>query len=359
MQYPSIFFKQLLVNFLSFLDENFEICFGNSPQPSCHNRQPKHTVYQQGYFCSAGTVLNTRTRKCVQPNKCPKCFGSVSGDPHYLTYDGLRYDLFDECSHILTKDCIGNTFTVYSITSDKCSKGGVPTCLDQAVIEVPHLQTTITLFSSPLKYDREGGINAAERLCIYQNSDRIVVDIVEFGVTVVFAPYAIQVHTPSSYSGKLCGLLGDCNDNSSDDFKLKNGTVTTDLLVLEREYRAPNIDFDCSYTHTSIEPPVCDTEERARGEEFCSYLTSTTGSYSSCHGVIHPDRSFENCVTDYCYRDDEIVAVCSVIRDYAHECRANGIKVGSLPPECSKYLLFTINFHNNNEYTCVSKCNRI
>ena len=229
---------------------------------------------------------------------------------------------------------------MYSVTSDKCSKGGVPTCLDQAVTEVPHLQTTIILSSSPLKYERKGGINSAEGLRIFQNSDRIVVEIVQLGVILVFAPYAIQVHTPSSYSGKLCGLLGDCNDNSSDDFKLKNGSVTTDLLVLEREYRASNNYISCSYTHTSIEPPVCDSEERARGEEFCSYLISTTGSYSSCHDVISPDQSFENCVTDYCYRDDEIVAVCSVIRDYAHECRTNGIEVGSLPPECSKYSFY-------------------
>ena len=225
---------------------------------------------------------------------------------------------------------------MYSVTSDECSKGGVPTCLDQAVIEVPALQTTIILSSSPLKYERKRGIKSAEGLRIYKYSDRIVVEIVDIDVTLVFAPYAIQVHTPSNYSGKLCGLLGDCNDNSSDDFKLKNGSITTDLLVFEREYRASNYYISCRYTHTSIEPPVCDSEERVRGVKFCSYLTSTTGSYSSCHDVISPNQSFENCVTDYCYRDDEIVAVCSVIRDYAHECRANGIKVGFLPLECSK-----------------------
>ena len=230
------------------------------------------------------------------------------------------------------------------------------------MIEVPHLQTTIKLYSNPLRYYRLRQINSVDRLRIYDNSDRIVVDIVEYGVTVVFAPYAIQIHIPSSYSGKLCGLLGDCNDNSGDDFKLKNGSVTTDLLVLEREYRADNNHYSCSYTNTGIEPPVCDSEERARGEEFCSYLTSTTGSYSSCHDVISPDQSFQNCVTDYCYRGNEIVAVCSVIQDYAHECKANGIEVGSLPPKCSKYSCIydkKLNCLNIYEYTCASKCSRI
>ena len=126
---------------LYFIDcpTNHVVRFGTNPQPSCRDRNPSNTVSQRGCFCTEGMILNERTGRCVQPQDCPGCSGTASGDPHYLTYDGRRYDLFDECAHIFTKDCKNETFTVYSVTSDTCSGGREPTCIDEAVVVVPHL----------------------------------------------------------------------------------------------------------------------------------------------------------------------------------------------------------------------------
>ena len=306
----------------------------NSPLPSCRNRNPAHPVMELGCVCPIGKIINERTGRCIHPEDCPRCVCSASGDPHYLTYDGHRYDLFDKCSHIFTKDCAENTFTVFSITSNRCSGGRVPTCIDQAVVEIPSLTVTVNLFTNPSSYTINGIFPNPSKLNIVFNHDKIVLEIVDLGVRVTLGTYYLTVGVPSSYSGKLCGLAGDCNSISSDDFKFKNGTVTTDVWALEKEYRAPHIKSDCSYPQSRIEPPLCDSEEQARGREFCSYLTSTSGSYSLCHDVISPNPSFDNCVTDYCFRDDEWSTVCRVIQDYAHECRLNGITVGPPPSEC-------------------------
>ena len=159
----------------------------------------------------------------------------------------------------------------------------------------------------------------------------------ELDVIINFGTYYLRVSTPLNYSGKICGLLGDCNGNSNDDFKYKNGTVISDPLTLGIEYRSPTSGLECNYTRPVNKSLECDDEERVRGESFCSYLTDVVGSYNNCHVVISPLPSFNNCVTEYCRRDDNLKGVCGVIQDYAYQCRASGFSVGLPPPECSEH----------------------
>ena len=315
------------------------IRFGLHPQPSCRNPEPQNQTRIHGCFCPEGSVLNDRTGRCVEKSSCPACSGSASGDPHYITYDGYRYDLFDHCSHVFTKDCDNNTFAVYSIASDRCSGGRAPTCIDSAVIEVPAHGVWIYLEPSQYTYTGVGGLEDVNIEVI--SGGLTTVRLIDYDVVVTYGRYFLSVRAPLSYRGKLCGLLGDCDGDITNDFKLQNGTVV-DLIAFEMEYRAPGITNICSF-----EPPmpaVCDNDTLSEAQTFCNSLLDPTGSYANCSAVISPMDSYDGCVLDYCFvnEDKTLSTVCRVIQDYADECRFHGIEVGTLPMDCREFYVLLI-----------------
>ena len=308
------------------------------PRSTCRDPDPINQTLVRGCFCPKGKVPNDRTGHCVDTQSCPACSGSASGDPHYITYDGYRYDLFDHCTHVFSKDCTNNTFAVYSITSDACSGGRAPTCIDQAVVEVPAHGVWIYLDYLEYTFTGVGGLEHVNIEVIVGR--QITVRLIDYDVVITFSRYFLSVRAPLSYRGKLCGLLGDCDGDMSNDFKLQNGSVS-DLMTFEDEYRAPHVNSSCSF-QAPVPVTPCDPTTLSEAQTFCNSLIDSTGSYSNCHNVIGPGNSYDSCVLDYCFvnADDSLTTVCRVIQDYADECRAHGIPVGLLPVVCRELLTF-------------------
>ena len=256
------------------------------------------------------------------------------GDPHYRSYDGQSFDLFDHCSHVFTKDCVNGTFTVISITSDRCSGGRSPTCIEEAVVHVPELNTTVILTGRPLQYSFVGEVPSASKLSVVANN-HITVSIFKLGVVVNFGLYYLSVNVPDSYYGKMCGLAGTYDGNRSNDYRLLNGTVVNE----------PNHDFELAWrvdlpNHGCVHmlpqpPPPCQGAALQEAEAFCNVLQLPTGPFSACHGIISPEIPFKECVLDHCACDGDVCA-CSVVLNYAERCRAQGIGVGPIPNACSK-----------------------
>ena len=288
-----------------------------------------------GCFCPVGYLVNDLTGKCIEATSCPACTGLASGDPHYLTYDGLYYDLFDHCSHLFTGDCVNNTFAVYSITSDRCSGGRAPTCIDRAVVDVPVLGLTIHLFiegSSPV-YDFEGVPSLPSNISILQTRDRVLVHFLDYDVYVWFGWYYLNVQVPVRFGDRLCGLLGNCNGDSSDDWMLRDGSIAGSVNDLDREYRYYAYEHLCRAGF--MDPMTADPELNEEAEDFCGEVTKLDGTYAACHNFIDPDPVFDNCIIDYTYLDSELLnGPCRTILDYGDSCRQSGVEIGLAPEMC-------------------------
>jgi hypothetical protein len=310
---------------------------GFSPELSCRNPDPPPGAQMvQGCFCPRGFLVNDLTGRCIRPSDCPLCVGQASGDPHYITYDGRYYDLFDHCSHVFSADCRGNTFGVYSITSNACTMGRIPTCIDRAVVEVPPLSVTIHLFfrgSSPT-YTFEGVSTLPSSISVIHSGNRILVHIGDYDVYVWYGRYFLKVQTPVSYRGRLCGLLGNCNGGQDDDWILRNGTVVTNVVDLERGYRHEAYASLCDSGFINpADDPMCPVTQAAR--DFCAPLLLTSGPYAACHDLVDPQQAYENCLLDHCFVNGSLLdGPCRVILDYADGCRQRGLTIPIIHAAC-------------------------
>ena len=314
--------------------------FGSWPQPTCRYRDPEVNPLTRGCFCPKDKVLNERTGVCIYPSQCSPCLGSAYGDPHYLSHDGLYFDLFDHCSHLFSGDCVDGTFAVYSFTSDKCSGGRAPTCVDKAVVDIPALNLRVILNLS--SYEMRAINDSLERnvtgVKIANTGSQLILKITMYNVLVTFGRWYLNVAAPLAYSGKLCGLVGNGNGNITDDWMTRDGMLLPGVLELERTYRADlGGDLSCNHTEPRISTGCPDWRMRVAAEEFCSFLTDPTGPCAPCHPYLSPNATYDSCVHDYCYSDpDNYEIVCQSIRSYADDCRANSIQVTGVPEECGE-----------------------
>ena len=298
------------------------------PAPACDNR---NSVGDQTAdfrcFCDSGFLVKGDT--CVIPYDCGGVTGQAVGDPHYRTYDGLFYDLFDHCSHILTKDCADETFTVISVTSNKCSGGRAPTCVEKAIVQVPELNSEVVLTGQPLQYNITGDPPPTELSVVFSNL--ITVTIFKLGVVVNFGQYYLTVTIPGNYFGKMCGLLGNYDGNTMNEYELPNGTVVNGPTPdFEKAYRFDYANENCDHLDPQPIQP-CQGSARDQAEAFCAPLHEAT--FTSCHTSISPDQAFKDCVLDHCVCGSGICG-CAVILNYAERCQAADITVGPIPNAC-------------------------
>lgn len=59
----------------------------------------------------------------------------ATGDPHYTTFDGKRYDFMGKCEYVLAKDCVNNTFEV--IQDNEACGSGQPSCTKSLTVIFP------------------------------------------------------------------------------------------------------------------------------------------------------------------------------------------------------------------------------
>ena len=279
------------------------------------------------------------TTKCTCQNGEWACFRtecfngaicSVSGDPHYTTFDGSRHHFQGICKYELVKDCIKNRFTITTVNTP-C--GGTAACVTEATVVVHNLFLSIVLkrasgggqvFVNGIRYykTKNGLVLSLGEVKIIHSSNSIIVSLTTTGVVVTWKGTSyISVKVSEDLKHHLCGLCGTYNDDPTDDFQTPDGAVVRFTNQFGFSWLIDNTVQNC----TSPPSNLCLATIQRQGAARCSVLRGVY--FSACHSAVDPAPYIDDCIFDYCrfssnWRERYY---CYSLENYAKQCVEKGI----------------------------------
>ncbi|XP_071325188.1 IgGFc-binding protein [Trachinotus anak] len=271
--------------------------------------------------------------KGCHPEGQGKCV--ASGDPHYISFDGRRFDFQGTCVYVLAKVCNDDNgrLTPFTVTQGNEKYGNGKVAVTKSVtVEVYgfviYIQQRMPwkvivddeLLNLPLSLDNG-------RLRVTQEGHNIIVRT-DFGLTVLYdTVYYVEVIVPSTYQGKMCGLCGNYNKKGGDDFILPGGKQTNNVDDFGKAWVVDLPGYVCGGCGGHC--PVCEQAKAALygRPESCGIISAPNGPFKACHSKIDPAAYVSHCVFDVCAVDGKKDTLCNSVQAYALACQSAGVQI--------------------------------
>ncbi|KAL7826708.1 hypothetical protein AOLI_G00319170, partial [Acnodon oligacanthus] len=159
------------------------------------------------------------------------------------------------------------------------------------------------------------------RVSIYSSGQNTFITT-DFGLSVSYdGSWVVHITVPANYSGATCGLCGNFNGQSGDDFRKRSGALASSAFEFGADWKVEN-DTLCS-DGCGDSCPSCQNPVEARTQ--CQILRDSQGPLSFCHATVNPQAYFDDCVFDLCisgYRHD---VLCHSIQTYVSACQSANV----------------------------------
>ncbi|XP_069484436.1 von Willebrand factor [Ambystoma mexicanum] len=276
------------------------------PKPICHNNLPAIKVEET----------------CGCRWTCP-CMCMGSSTRHIETFDGLDFKLIGNCSYVLFQDPEHSMEAV--LHSGPCTSAPKQNCMKS--MEVKYKEESVQL-TDEMKIEVNKGAEFSQlteshlEFTIFgAMMHEIRIPDLDFALT--FTPsnnkFTLKIN-PKFFVPKAYGLCGVCDQVSSNDFMLKDGSITKESSTFIQEW-----------TKVDSAGQKCKTGP----EEGCTAPISTSCKillspiFEKCHKIIPPSTYFALCEETSCHGQD----VCEIVAAYSYLCRINGACVDWRTPE--------------------------
>ncbi|XP_018526611.1 zonadhesin, like isoform X3 [Lates calcarifer] len=256
---------------------------------------------------------------------------TVSGDPHYTTFDKRTHHYMGACSYTLTKPCnVSSDLPYFTVDTQNEHRGS-----NKKVSYVRAVVINVNGVTVILGKGRTVQVNGTvvvppvtsiSGVKIYLSGKFVVLET-SFGLRVRFdGNHHADVTVPNSYNDVLCGLCGNFNGNPKDDNLKPDNTPAANTNELGDSWQIPDPRPDCTNGGGQED---CDkkVEEEAKKPTSCGMITDPNGIFKPCHAVVPPEPYFGNCVYDMCATGGQTVALCQAIESYADMCAAAGVPI--------------------------------
>ncbi|KAF7248534.1 Otogelin-like protein, partial [Varanus komodoensis] len=247
------------------------------------------------------------------------------GQHHFETFDGIYYYFPGNCSYIFVKDCseLEPQYTVWINNSRQCA-GSVYSCLRSISLFFSN-QEEIHILGHEV---RKGRIRLAlpqtiGNIFIERLADYILVKTT-FGFSLAWdGNSGIYIKLTEEHKGKTCGLCGNYNNDTSDDFLIQNKDYTEDIAKFANSWslQTPE-DATCVATASDFPSPCnVDTESYENIYSKCQILLEFP--FLSCHQSVDPYPYISSCMNDLCREDDD-ETYCRAVTEYSRSCSHAG-----------------------------------
>ncbi|XP_069040704.1 IgGFc-binding protein-like [Lepisosteus oculatus] len=289
--------------------------------------------------CSAASCGPQETCKVLAGVQAchPRGYAScaVSGNSHYLTFDGVRYDFQGACGYTLAQvsgsAAAGLARFSVQLQKERAGAGGlaVPRSVAVSVYEV-----SVALEKSLPWQIRVNGVRinlpfslAGGKLRVSQVGKGIVLQA-DFGLTVTYdLQQTVSVTVPSTYSGQLVGACGNYNGRVDDEFALPSGAPAGSASEFGVAWRLEGDQELCGdgCLAGGCPKPGDKDKEALKKPDKCGLISSPQGPLAACHSVLPPAGFVENCVSDSFAAEGKMEAVCLGIQAYVTACQEAGV----------------------------------
>ncbi|XP_014817737.1 PREDICTED: otogelin [Calidris pugnax] len=383
---------------------HFQQCVISCPEPltynecinccpvSCHQQSQcidSKLPCIDGCYCPDGLIYENEL--CVKPMDCPcdyhgsffemgsvvyedcnncTCIGgkwictnltcpaecSVSGDIHFMTFDGRKYTFQATCQYILAKSRTSGMFTV-SLQNAPCGQNQDGSCIQSITVilkQDPKRRVTLTHSGDVLVYDQyKINLPYADELFEIRKLSSVFLQVkTHIGLQLLYDREGLRLYlqVDERWKDDTAGLCGTFNGNTEDDFLSPVGVTESTPELFGNTWKTSSA---CVLVHDSSQMDPCDIHLQAASyaTEACSVLTKEL--FAPCYPYLSPVPYFEQCRRDTCKCGQ--TCFCSALAHYAHHCRRFGVIIdfrGGVP-DCA------LSCEDTKEYsTCVSTCGR-
>ncbi|XP_042323917.1 LOW QUALITY PROTEIN: otogelin-like protein [Sceloporus undulatus] len=250
------------------------------------------------------------------------------GQYHYETFDGIYYYFPGNCSYIFVKDC-GDPepqYTVWINNSPHCV-GSVYACLRSISLFFSN-QEEILIFGHEV---RKGRIRLTlpqtiGNIFIERLADYILVKTT-FGFSLAWdGNSGIYIKLIDEYKGKTCGLCGNYNNNTSDDFVIQNSDYKEDIAKFANSWSVQTPDDAVCVATASDFPSPCYIDAESYEDIYFKCQILLQFPFFSCHQSIDPYPYISSCMNDLCREDDD-ETYCRAVTEYARSCSHAGYPI--------------------------------
>uniref|UniRef100_A0A8C2U4E5 Mucin-5B-like n=1 Tax=Coturnix japonica TaxID=93934 RepID=A0A8C2U4E5_COTJA len=317
--------------------------FDDINNSGCISRQQCSCIYN-GNTYAPGTSFSEQCHSCTcnggkwicEDMSCPGTC-SVEGGSHISTYDKKHYDVYGDCTYVLSKHSEDEIFTILAELR-KCGLTNTETCLKTVTLSLNKGQTVIKQNKHEKKLNHSV-FSFIANVTIFKPSSFFVIIHTNIGIQVELQITPIMqvfVRLDPVFKGQTCGLCGNFNNVQTDDFKAISGVIEGTAAAFANTWKTQ---ASCPDIQSSFENPCAlsiDNEKYA--QHWCGLLTNSDGPFAACHYLLNPSTYYTNCMFDTCNCQNSEGCLCAALSSYVRACAARGILIdGWRTDVCSKY----------------------
>ncbi|KAM8889403.1 mucin-5B-like [Synchiropus picturatus] len=287
-------------------------CISESSCPCVHNGK----VYQPGETLTVDcNTCSCRNRKftCTK-NVCDAVCG-IYGDGHYITFDGKRFEFSGECEYSLAQDYCGSDSGSVRIITENVLCGTTGTTCSKT-IKIYLESDEYLLKDEILQVVKGSSPSQVSKMGIY------LVVAIKPGLVVMWdKKTSLFIKLGTQYQGKVCGLCGNYDGNSKNDFTTRSQETVADVLEFGNSWK---VSSGCPDAKLSTDPCTSNRYRAAWSQRQCSIITSVT--FQDCHSKVDPGPYYDSCVRDSCACDTggDCECFCTAVAAYAKSCNEAG-----------------------------------
>ncbi|XP_023805555.1 IgGFc-binding protein [Oryzias latipes] len=264
----------------------------------------------------------------------PRRTCTISGDPHYYTFDDKVFSFQGTCTYVLSEQCQNEL--PYFRVEGKNEHFGNTRVSWTGLVKVFVYNETIELVKRTTGKAKVNGNFVAtpfsllqDRIQVYQSGMSMIVST-NFGLMVAYdISYYLRISLPYTYQNATCGLCGNFNNEPGDDLRTRDGEVVSSDVVFANSWRAsgdedPGCDAQCE----GLECAGCTAAQTAlySNNDHCGILQNSSGPFAACHQTLPPQNFVDSCVYDVCVGGGYQPILCQSLGVYASQCQQNGIQ---------------------------------